>query len=135
MSRGALEAPRDGLVQEWQGGVKSRHIYNRLISLRESSHSPKVIVFSQFAQALNLVGHDLILRFGQDAVAEFSGKYRSAELDKFKYNRAATWMCTRCGLKNQQADSKCKGLEAKLKLEAEGALPEQEMWYVLTGHG
>lgn len=98
------------------------------MALRQESRAPKVIVFSQFAQALNLVGHDLILRFGQDAVAEFSGKYRSAELEKFKHNKASSWRCTRCGLKNQQADSRCRGLEAKLKFEAENLLPEEETW-------
>mmetsp|Transcript_4044 Transcript_4044/g.5951 ORF Transcript_4044/g.5951 Transcript_4044/m.5951 type:complete len:320 (-) Transcript_4044:1049-2008(-) len=43
----------------------------------------KVIVFSQFRKALNMVGHRLLQRFGAGAVAEYWGKYRDQELTKF----------------------------------------------------
>jgi len=43
----------------------------------------KVIVFSQFRQALNVVGDRVLKCFGAACVAEYWGRYRSQELNKF----------------------------------------------------
>jgi hypothetical protein len=43
----------------------------------------KVIVFSQYQKALNLVGDRLLARFGTACVAEYFGKYRTEELHRF----------------------------------------------------
>ena len=47
----------------------------------------KAIVFSQFRNVLNLVGHRLLRRFGAGAVAEFWGSFRKQELKKFQCKR------------------------------------------------
>ena len=44
----------------------------------------KVIVFSQFPKALNMVGDRLLRRFGTACVAEYWGKFRKQELAKFR---------------------------------------------------
>jgi hypothetical protein len=43
----------------------------------------KVIVYSQFRQALNVVGDRLLKRFGSKCVAEYWGRFRVQELHKF----------------------------------------------------
>lgn len=43
----------------------------------------KIIVFSQFRKALNMVGDRLLRRFGQACVSEYWGRYRTTELAKF----------------------------------------------------
>jgi hypothetical protein len=45
----------------------------------------KIIVFSQFRQALNVVGDRLLRRFGTACVAEYWGKFRRQELSKFSH--------------------------------------------------
>jgi hypothetical protein len=77
----------------------------------------KVIVFSQFRQALNLVGHDLITQFGQDAVAEFYGSYRNMELQKFKTDLTQQWTCKLCGFSNSPSDSTCQRRLNRLMLD------------------
>lgn len=44
----------------------------------------KAIIFSQFRKTLNQTGDRLIRRLGSGCVAEYWGKYRKKELDKFK---------------------------------------------------
>jgi hypothetical protein len=77
----------------------------------------KVIVFSQFRQALNLVGHDLITQFGQDAVAEFYGSYRNMELQKFKTDLTQQWTCHMCGFSNNPSDTTCQRRLNRLMLD------------------
>jgi SNF2 family DNA or RNA helicase len=43
----------------------------------------KIIVFSQFREALNFVGDRLLKRFGTACVAEYFGRHRKEELRKF----------------------------------------------------
>jgi ERCC4-related helicase len=45
----------------------------------------KVIVFSQFRAALNVIGDRLLRKFGTACVAEFFGSHRKRELHKFTY--------------------------------------------------
>jgi SNF2 family DNA or RNA helicase len=52
-----------------------------------SQRKLKVIVFSQFRQALDLVGNRLLNRFGTGCVAEYWGNYRAAELHKFVFDK------------------------------------------------
>ena len=44
---------------------------------------PKVLIFSQYIKVLNAVGHRLLRKFGQNCIAEFYGKERHSELQKF----------------------------------------------------
>ena len=48
---------------------------------------PKVIVFSQFRKALDVVGDRLLNRFGSNCVAEYWGRFRTQELHKFTVER------------------------------------------------
>lgn len=67
---------------------KSYYLINKIINLYTnrdpSKERPvKVIVFSQFRKALNVVGDRLYRRFGSACVAEYWGKFRKQELSKF----------------------------------------------------
>ncbi len=44
---------------------------------------PKVIIFSQFRKVLNITGDRLLRRLGSGCIAEYWGKYRKKELNKF----------------------------------------------------
>ena len=70
---------------------KSYYLVTSLLDLyhkwHDSSERPlKVIVFSQFRQGLNMAGSNLLRRFGSACVAEYWGKYRTDELQKFAYD-------------------------------------------------
>ena len=59
----------------------------RPVRMHDCRVSPlKVIVFSQFRAALNVVGHRLLRRFGTACVAEYFGKHRREELHKFSHS-------------------------------------------------
>ena len=45
---------------------------------------------------LDALGHFLYLRFGDDAIAQFWGKWRNSELDKFRSRRVRFWQCHQC---------------------------------------
>lgn len=45
--------------------------------------TPKVIIFSQFRKVLNITGDRLLRRLGSGCIAEYWGKYRKKELNKF----------------------------------------------------
>jgi len=45
--------------------------------------TPKVIIFSQFRKVLNITGDRLLRRMGSGCIAEYWGKYRKKELNKF----------------------------------------------------
>lgn len=63
---------------------KSFYLVDRLSSmLSQKSSTLKVIVFSQFRDALNVVGDRLLKKFGTACVAEYFGRYREQELHKF----------------------------------------------------
>lgn len=47
----------------------------------------KVIIFSQFRPALNVVGDRLLKRFGTASVAEYWGRFRTQELHRFVFER------------------------------------------------
>jgi len=57
--------------------------YEPTTFLFERRRTPKVIVFSQFRKVLNITGDRLLRRFGSGCIAEYWGKYRKKELDKF----------------------------------------------------
>ena len=82
---------------------KSFYLINKLLNLYNSQPSSagafgarmtsggnarplKVIVFSQFRAALNLIGHRLLRRFGAACIAEYFGRARKQELHKFTYD-------------------------------------------------
>jgi hypothetical protein len=60
------------------------------------SAGPRVVIYAESTRALNVLGHFLILRYGEDAVAQFWGKHRASELDKFRNRRTRTWRCEGC---------------------------------------
>lgn len=67
---------------------KSYYLINKMAALYKcrdpSKERPlKVIVFSQFRKALNVVGDRLYRRFGSGCVAEYWGRFRKQELSKF----------------------------------------------------
>jgi hypothetical protein len=76
--------------------TKSWFLVNKCLSLMQGSapvHNDleqdrgsrpiKIIIFSQFRKALNLVGDRLLGRFGTACVSEYWGAYRTQELKKF----------------------------------------------------
>jgi SNF2 family DNA or RNA helicase len=82
---------------------KSSYITDRLLRLHEQNQQRgapvigltssrqarplKVIVFSQFRKALNMVGDRLLRRFGTACVSEFWGSFRKKELLKFVHTK------------------------------------------------
>jgi hypothetical protein len=56
----------------------------------------RVAVYAESRRMLDQLGHFLYLRFGDDAVAQFWGKYRNSELTKFRTRRVQYWRCERC---------------------------------------
>jgi len=76
---------------------KSFYLISKLLDLYHTQPSSvrgergrplKVIVFSQFRAALNLIGHRLLRRLGNACVAEYFGRSRKQELHKFTYDPA-----------------------------------------------
>jgi len=63
------------------GRDQAMHQETALASVR--GRTPKVIVFSQFRKVLNITGDRLLRRFGSGCIAEYWGKYRKKELNKF----------------------------------------------------
>jgi hypothetical protein len=84
--RAAVECPAEE--------SKSSYLVEKLFDLAKSKQPAnyakaadrplKVIVFSQYRKALNLVGDRLLGRYGTACVAEYWGRYRTQELRKFK---------------------------------------------------
>lgn len=88
-------------ADELAANTKAAHVVRVLDASRPSRHlarhaklmtgpaasahrrAVKVLVFSQFRSVLNLVGDILLRRYGVEAVAEFWGKHRIPELQKF----------------------------------------------------
>jgi hypothetical protein len=67
-------------------GSKSQYILRRLAEL---GPGVKCVVYSQFAASANYVGTALLDVLGDDAVAQFWGKYRDSELHKFTTGESA----------------------------------------------
>lgn len=59
----------------------------RFDPMRPQDRPLKALVFSQFRQALNVVGDRLLKRFGAACVAEYWGRYRTEELHKFVHDK------------------------------------------------
>jgi len=81
--RGTVDCPEEE--------SKSSYLVTRLLQLAKRQQSAsarplKVIVFSQYRKALNLVGDRLLGRFGNGCVSEYWGKYRTQELRKFRHS-------------------------------------------------
>eukprot|EP00536_Pseudo-nitzschia_multiseries_P002557 jgi/Psemu1/183755/e_gw1.34.143.1 len=70
---------------------KITHIIDKLLGLydrqkqkqQQQQQQKEVIVFSQFRKVLNITGDRLLRRFGSGCIAEYWGKYRRKELNKF----------------------------------------------------
>jgi Helicase conserved C-terminal domain len=72
---------------------KARYLAETLAqSIRAPGQPLKVIVFSQFREALNCVGHRLLKRFGAACIAEYWGRFRTQELSKFVASEACFCM-------------------------------------------
>jgi len=59
-------------------------------------------------RTLNLVGTALIHSLGKDAVAEFWGECRAAELRKFVDGVVQVWPCPKCGFENEWNFKTCQ---------------------------
>ena len=116
----------DGL---WTKNSKSRYIAQRVAEVRRQysdrlqrqsqgrplpsdsdadPRTPKIIIFSEYRRSLNAVGHDLYRCFGEDAIAEFVGRYRDIAIQKFKYDKIPVWVCPRCGHENDIVEPTCQ---------------------------
>ena len=83
--------------------TKACHVLNRLESAvaafraQTSSRPVRAILFAEDRKILDWVGHYLVLRLGQDAVAQHWGAHRADELRKFRSGVVAYRLCTSCG--------------------------------------
>ena len=89
----------------------------------------RVAVYAESRRMLDQLGHFLYLRFGDDAVAQFWGKYRNSELTKFRTRRVQYWRCERCpprahhagGREVEFPEVRCNGKHLVLQVGAEHA--------------
>eukprot|EP01039_Chlorochromonas_danica_P006985 gene6985-7727_t len=72
-------------------GNKTREVYPR---------RPKAIVFSQYFNDLQGVGHFLYSMLGDSNVCEHFGKYQSSELSRFRHSKRKFRRCPLCGCEN-----------------------------------
>ncbi len=63
--------------------IESQKGYEPDSFLLGSRRTPKVIIFSQFRKVLNITGDRLLRRMGSGCIAEYWGKFRKKELNKF----------------------------------------------------
>lgn len=61
---------------------------------------PKAIVFSQFNNDLQGVGHFLYAMLGDQNVCEHFGRYKSSELSRFRHSKRKFRTCSMCGHEN-----------------------------------
>lgn len=71
----------------------------------------RVAIYSESRKTLDALGHFLYLRFGDDAIAQFWGRWRNSELDKFRSGRVRFWRCTKCPVRHELASSKPREVE------------------------
>ena len=91
----------------------------------------RVAIYSESRKALDALGHFLYLRFGDDAIAQFWGKWRTSELEKFKHNRVRHWHCKQCpprhtpgyeaGREVEFPETRCYGKQLTIVISAEHA--------------
>ena len=93
--------------------TKARHVLNRLESAVAafragmSSRPVRAILFAEDRKILDWVGHYLVLRLGQDAVAQHWGAHRADELRKFRSGVVAYRLCTSCGAASEDRCKTC----------------------------
>ncbi|GBG26586.1 DNA repair protein RAD5 [Hondaea fermentalgiana] len=90
---------------------KAQYIVRMVAQLRkEMGRTFKCILYSQFQQVRNLLGHELIISFGSDAVCEYAdaGRHRDTELRKFTHNESHLWECALCGHENDAVWPRCQ---------------------------
>lgn len=95
-------------------------------------NGPRCVVYADSRRSLNVLGHFLVLHFGEAAVAQFWGRYRGSELDKFRHRRVRTWRCNACPPRGSPAgavgaasawrdvewpDQQCTGRHVRVRLE------------------
>jgi hypothetical protein len=87
--------------------TKARHVLDRLESAVAAGGTRPVraILFAEDRKILDWVGHYLIIRLGQDAVAQHWGTHRADELRKFRSGLVAYRTCVSCGA---ASEDKCK---------------------------
>jgi hypothetical protein len=82
--RCAQECPSDEtksnyLVKKCRNLMLGQSVHRDITRRDEAPRPTKIIVFSQFRKALNLVGSRLLKRFGSACVAEYWGRYRKSD--------------------------------------------------------
>lgn len=90
---------------------KAQYIIKTVARLREELGKKfKCILYSQFSQVRNILGHELIISFGSGAVCEYAdaGRYRDVELRKYTHNEGQVWDCAVCGTENDAIWTRCQ---------------------------
>ncbi|CAK8987546.1 F-box protein At3g54460 [Durusdinium trenchii] len=94
---------------------KAQFIMRKVIATREALRQQrgakepfKCILYSQFREVLNVLGHQFIQAFGSDAVAEFWGQHRQQELKKYTHNETHNWTCPKCAYTNDPLFKVCE---------------------------
>ena len=87
--------------------TKARHVLDKLETAVAAGGTRPVraILFAEDRKILDWVGHYLIMRLGQDAVAQHWGTHRADELRKFRSGLVAYRTCVSCGA---ASEDKCK---------------------------
>jgi len=73
--------------EESKSAYLCRSIEKLLANATTYKRPLKVIIFSQFRKVVNVVGDRLIRRFGRGCVAEYWGRFRTQEADKFTFDK------------------------------------------------
>ena len=89
--------------------TKARHVLDRLESAVAAGGTRPVraILFAEDRKILDWVGHYLIMRLGQDAVAQHWGSHRGDELRKFRSGLVAYRTCVSCGASSEDCYKTC----------------------------
>ena len=114
---------------------RAAHAAGRPYPPGHDSRPVRVAVYSERRKTLDQLGHFLYLRFGDDAISQFWGRWRNSELDKFRSSRVRFWRCAQCPTRHDDGaraaggrevefpETRCYGRHLVVEISAEHAPP------------
>ncbi|EOD08255.1 hypothetical protein EMIHUDRAFT_460001 [Emiliania huxleyi CCMP1516] len=115
--------------------ARAAHAAGRPYPPGHDSRPVRVAVYSERRKTLDQLGHFLYLRFGDDAISQFWGRWRNSELDKFRSGRVRYWRCAQCPMRHDDGaraaggrevefpETRCYGRHLVVEISAEHAPP------------
>ena len=115
--------------------ARAAHAAGRPYPPGHDSRPVRVAVYSERRKTLDQLGHFLYLRFGDDAISQFWGRWRNSELDKFRSGRVRYWRCAQCPTRHDDGaraaggrevefpETRCYGRHLVVEISAEHAPP------------